>query len=68
MNLNAQLKLDDIVGSPNIAEHLDDEDLITIGETVFKEFTNDLQSRSAWEMRMEQCMKLALQEIGRAHV
>lgn len=46
---------------PNIAEALDQEVLTKIGETVHKDFITDLTSRSEWEKRTEQSMKLALQ-------
>lgn len=46
---------------PNIAEALDQETLTKIGETVHKDFIADLTSRSEWEKRTEQSMKLALQ-------
>ena len=61
MNLETTLKLDDIVSMPNVAEHLSEQDLYTIGYEVYKDFDTDLQSRSAWEKRTEESMKLALQ-------
>ena len=59
--LNTTLKLEDIVTCPNIAELLDKEDLYKIGHQVYEEFTADLMSRSSWEKRTEESMKLALQ-------
>lgn len=56
-----KLKIDELVASPNIAELLDERDLIKIGQDVVKGFENDLQSRSAWERKTEESMKLALQ-------
>jgi chaperonin GroES len=56
-----KLKLEDVVTCPNIAELLDEQDLHKIGYDVVKEFEADLQSRSAWEKKTEQSMKLALQ-------
>ena len=56
-----KLKLDDVVACPNIAELLDKDDLHKIGYDVVHEFETDLQSRSAWEKKTEQSMKLALQ-------
>ena len=53
--------LDDLVYEPNIAELLTDEQLATIGSQVVRDFEVDLQSRSTWEKRTEQSMKLALQ-------
>jgi chaperonin GroES len=56
-----KLKLDDLVACPNIAELLDEQDLQKIGYDVVKEFETDLMSRSAWEKKTEESMKLALQ-------
>jgi len=54
-------KLADLVVCPNIAELLHEDDLYKIGHDVYEEFTADLLSRSAWEKRTEESMKLALQ-------
>ena len=54
-------KLEDLVYEPNIAELLSDEQLTTIGSQVVKDFEVDVLSRSAWEKRTEESMKLALQ-------
>ena len=56
-----KLKLEDLVACPNIAELLDEQDLHKIGYDTVKGFENDLQSRSAWEKKTEESMKLALQ-------
>jgi chaperonin GroES len=56
-----KLQIDELVASPNIAELLDDRDLIKIGQDVVKGFEADLLSRSAWERKTEESMKLALQ-------
>lgn len=61
MELKTELKLDDIVTLPNIAEELDEQDLHTISYDIFKGFETDIQSRSQWEKRTEESMKLALQ-------
>jgi chaperonin GroES len=61
MELNTELKLDDIVELPNIVEVLDEADLNTISYNVYKGFQADLESRSQWEKRTEEAMKLALQ-------
>ena len=61
MDLDVKFKLEDLVKSPNIAEMLDEQDLITIGSTCYSGFEADLQSRSAWEKRTEESLKLALQ-------
>lgn len=61
MKLDLQLDLDELVTMPNIAEALDKDVLIKIGHDVYRDFETDLNSRSAWEKRTEQSMKLALQ-------
>lgn len=61
MNLNDTLALSDIVKSPNVAELLSDEDLRTIGEAVWTEWDLDKSSRSDWEDKTADAMKLALQ-------
>ena len=61
MKLNTELNLDDVVRSPNIVEMLDEADLNTISYNVYTGFQADLLSRSAWEKRTEDAMKLALQ-------
>ena len=61
MKLNTELNLDDVVQSPNIVEMLDEADLNTIIYNVYTGFQADLLSRSAWEKRTEDAMKLALQ-------
>jgi chaperonin GroES len=58
-----KLKIDELIACPNIAELLDDQDLNKIGQDVVKGFENDLQSRSAWEKKTEDAMKLALQVV-----
>ena len=63
MELDVQLKLDDIVSMPNIAEVLDQQDLNKIGYDVYQAFETDLNSRSAWEKKTEESMKLALQVV-----
>jgi chaperonin GroES len=63
MELDVQLKLEDLVGAPNIAEMLDDESLRKIGYDVYQGFETDLNSRSAWEKKTEESMKLALQVV-----
>ena len=59
--LNDTFNLKEIVSLPNIAEVLDEGDLNTISYNVWKGFEADLESRSAWEKRTEDAMKLALQ-------
>jgi chaperonin GroES len=61
MDLDVKLNINKLVTSPNIAEMLDEHDLNTIGSRVVEEFKLDQQSRSQWEKRVEDAMKLALQ-------
>jgi chaperonin GroES len=61
MNLDVKLSMNKLLSSPNIAEMLDQRALTTIGERVASEFENDKLSRSVWEERVEEAMKLALQ-------
>ena len=61
MDLNTNLNLDDIVELPNIVSVLDEADLNTISYNVYKGFEADIESRSQWEKRTEEAMKLALQ-------
>lgn len=61
MQLKTELNLDDIVELPNIVEVLDQDAINTISYHVWKGFEADKESRSAWEKRTEESMKLALQ-------
>lgn len=61
MELDVNIKIEKLLASPNIAEMLDERDLRTIGGTVLKEFNLDKESRTEWEHRVEEAMKLALQ-------
>ena len=61
MQINTELNLDEIVQLPNIAEVLDEATINTISYNVWKGFEADKESRSAWEKRTEEAMKLALQ-------
>lgn len=61
MKLKNTYNLDELVELPNIAEILEKEDLNTIGYNIHRDFETDLTSRSAWEKRTENSMKLALQ-------
>lgn len=45
----------------NLCEGMDEKDLQAIGEEAHEGYTNDVQSRSEWEGRYSQGMKLALQ-------
>lgn len=61
MELDVKIKIEKLLTSPNIAELLDERSLTTIGSTVLREFNIDKESRSMWEQRVEEAMKLALQ-------
>jgi len=61
MQINTNFNLDEIVELPNIAEVLDEQTINTISYNVWKGFEADKESRSAWEKRTEDAMKLALQ-------
>ena len=61
MELNVKLPIAKLLSSPNIAEMLDQRDLNTIGFNTITEFNLDKESRSSWEKRVEDAMKLALQ-------
>jgi chaperonin GroES len=61
MELDVNIKIEKLLASPNIAEMLDDQELTTVGSRVVQEFNLDKDSRSVWEQRVEEAMKLALQ-------
>lgn len=50
-----------IIESKNIAKDLDDEQLHTIGADALEGYLQDVESRKAWEMAMEEWTKLATQ-------
>ncbi len=55
------LELNKLVKSHNIAEMLSEDELKNLGAQIVKNFEVDLNSRSEWEKRNEEAMKLALQ-------
>jgi chaperonin GroES len=61
--VEVKLQLSKIVSSPNIAELLSEEQLTKIGNTVYEEWLIDKNSRSEWEQRNAEAMKLALQVV-----
>ena len=63
MELETSLTTEKILSSPNIAELLTDDELNHIGYNVAYEFNLDKESRSQWEKRVEDAMKLALQVV-----
>jgi chaperonin GroES len=61
LNIKSTYSLESIVSEINIANLISKEDLTTIGVQVVKDYDTDLLSRSSWEKRTEQSLKLALQ-------
>lgn len=55
------MKIDKILSSENIAEDLKKEELDTIGYEVCEGYDADVESRSEWEKRNADAMKLAVQ-------
>lgn len=65
MNLETKLSIENdfLIAMPNIADALSKEDLSKIGSKVVLDLETDLNSRSGWEKKMEDAMKLALQVV-----
>lgn len=61
MQIDDVLTLPQLIGSSNIAELLDDQDLSTIGHEVVRLYDIDKESRLDWEKKMEDALKLATQ-------
>lgn len=61
MEFTSTIALDKAVEHHNIAELLTDKELSALGSEVVKDFEVDLNSRTDWEKRNEEAMKLALQ-------
>lgn len=55
------MEIDKLLSSTNIAEQLDNDELLKIGNTVIEEFQTDLDSRYEWMRKQEEWAKLALQ-------
>lgn len=55
------MKIDKILKSTNIAEDLDEDKLISIGDEVVSGYETDLQSRKDWENDLKTWTELALQ-------
>jgi chaperonin GroES len=51
----------DTIKSPNLAEMLDADDLVAIGNQVCDDFERDLESRDHWRRRSEAALDLAMQ-------
>lgn len=61
IQLSKKISLADAIEAQNIAEMLSDEDCSALGHWAAEGFAADLESRSQWEIRMRDAMKLALQ-------
>jgi len=57
------LKIADLIASDNIAELLSQKKCDEIGAKVVRLFEQDKRSRTDWEKRTEESMKLALQVV-----
>lgn len=61
LKLDTKVRLAAAIESPNIAKELSEADCSRIGVCVAEGFAADLQSRSEWEERSKEALKLALQ-------
>ena len=61
MILDTTLTIDEIVKSPNLADKFSEDDLRKIGLVVYDDWMADSLSRSEWEDRTADSMKLAMQ-------
>ena len=61
MELAHHLKFETIVGSSNLVEHMDADDVKMIGEKIRQNYLADKQSRSEWEDRYADAEKLVMQ-------
>ena len=55
------MKIETILGSTNIADELDDDQLIKIGDQVVSGYETDVESRKPWEQDLKNWTELALQ-------
>lgn len=64
IELEKSVSIEDIFdNSSNVAEILDERDLLNIGKEVVEGFETDLDSRQEWDERNESAMELALQVV-----
>jgi chaperonin GroES len=63
MELETTLELRKIVRSPNLVEELSENDVANIGNLVVEDWLNDKNSRSDWETKTADAMKLAMQVV-----
>ena len=61
MELESNLKTEDILSSSNIAKSLSEDDLSTIGSHVHEGYTLDEKSREGWSEKLDEWTELALQ-------
>lgn len=61
MEFTTTIELKDLIASANIAELLTEKELADLGSQIYTDFEVDLNSRTEWEKRNEEAMKLALQ-------
>ena len=61
MEFKTTFKIKDILTHHNLAEELSEQELTDLGMDIHRNFQTDLDSRSAWDKRNEEAMKLALQ-------
>lgn len=55
------MKIEKLLESKNIAESLNEDQLVKIGKDCYEGYTSDLESRKQWEKYLDEWTKLALQ-------
>jgi len=55
------VELDKLLEETNIAEKLEEEKLVEIGVKVYEGYSEDLQSKSAWDRQVDEWVKLSAQ-------
>src|SRR5260221_2598818 len=62
LELIKHIKIDQaLIDEKNLCHHFDEKDLIAVASLIWQGYQSDKQSRSAWEIRMEAAMNLAMQ-------
>ena len=61
MDFKQHLTMDSILGSYNVAELMDEDDLRALGTQVFQNYDADKNSRGSWEEMYAESMNLAMQ-------
>ncbi|MDH3913407.1 MAG: co-chaperone GroES, partial [Rhodospirillales bacterium] len=59
------MKIEDLIASPNIAEHLGNDELATLGDRCVREYVIDDNSRNDWKANIDKAMDLAMQVVER---